>query len=216
MTFGRHHPTVEYRSNSLHNCDDVFTEQKVLTNHHVGTNTYPPQNDEHYLYDPNHECWINEGRTPSPTFSYHSVGTNTDSSVQGSISSRNIVKCTYRDFSGVPPTKEDLERYKNKKSEYSAKQKLASDLTASNESKVLELKASAIQKKGRGNKKGKHGTKNFVGFMGTNFPARLHDLLSHESGIDDAITWLPHGRSWIVRDKQKFLENVAPSHFQVI
>ena len=44
---------------------------------------------------------------------------------------------------------------------------------------------------------------------------RLHDLLSHENGINEIIRWMPHGRSWIVLNKKEFLEKVAPSHFQI-
>mmetsp|Transcript_23000 Transcript_23000/g.34266 ORF Transcript_23000/g.34266 Transcript_23000/m.34266 type:complete len:567 (-) Transcript_23000:233-1933(-) len=83
----------------------------------------------------------------------------------------------------------------------------------------------------------------FVGFMGTNFPARLHDLISrhnsmsstclhstssttntstaqydqhHTTDIVDphnVISWLPHGRSWIVRDTTKFIKSIAVTHF---
>lgn len=128
---------------------------------------------------------------------------------------------TYRDFSGVPPSNEDFERYENKKKEYDRRVQAKNGST--NEPQVTpepsentdsELPKKGKKKRGRGNK-AKKGNDSFVGFMGTNFPARLHDLLSHENGIGDIITWLPHGRSWIVRDKKEFLERVAPSHFQV-
>lgn len=128
---------------------------------------------------------------------------------------------TYRDFSGVPPSNEDFERYENKKKEYDRRVQAKNGST--NEPQVTpepsentdsELPKKGKKKRGRGNK-AKKGNDSFVGFMGTNFPARLHDLLSHENGIGDIITWLPHGRSWIVRDKKEFLERVAPSHFQI-
>mmetsp|Transcript_12242 Transcript_12242/g.18585 ORF Transcript_12242/g.18585 Transcript_12242/m.18585 type:complete len:683 (+) Transcript_12242:32-2080(+) len=71
----------------------------------------------------------------------------------------------------------------------------------------------------------------FIGFMGTNFPARLHDLISKPSltrlendsvgSCGDqtssawVICWLPHGRSWIVRNEIKFIESVAKTHFNL-
>ncbi len=184
-----------------------------------------PQNSQyHYNSQGEHAPWRPLRTTPSPT--NHSVVTNVDAaSVQGSSSNGSIVDHTYRDFSGVPPSKEDLERYKNKKGEYNRrkkdkkeKPKPTSDSSSNSDSTKKDkedTKHSSSKKRGRGNKVGKTGNDSFVGFMGTNFPARLHDLLSHENGISDTITWLPHGRSWIVRDKKKFLESVAPSHFQV-
>jgi len=51
--------------------------------------------------------------------------------------------------------------------------------------------------------------------LGKNFPSRLHGLLSHGNGMNGIITWLPHGRSWIVLDKKRFLERVAPLCFQM-
>ena len=139
----------------------------------------------------------------------------------------SFVDHTYRDFSGVHPTDEDRERYNNKKIEYERRirensitslHKLSSDTTVTvaspaNTSKE-ETSSRVFKKRGRGNRAAKNGT-GFIGFMGTNFPARLHDLLSHEEEISDIITWLPHGRSWIVRDKSEFLKKVAPSHFQI-
>jgi hypothetical protein len=73
-------------------------------------------------------------------------------------------------------------------------------------------------KKGRGNrgmKEQDYPSKNtrFIGFMGTNFPVRLHDLLSKDNCSGAIISWLPHGRSWIVRDKDAFMKNIS-SHFQ--
>ncbi len=98
-----------------------------------------------------------------------------------------------------------------------------------------------FKRKGRGNsvKNNKVPSNNdgrfgFIGFMGTNFPARLHDLISKPSfltgtngGDEDAaaagesdrisntIAWLPHGRSWAVLDEKKFMESVATTHFNI-
>eukprot|EP00551_Chaetoceros_affinis_P011142 CAMPEP_0203667348 /NCGR_PEP_ID=MMETSP0090-20130426/4186_1 /ASSEMBLY_ACC=CAM_ASM_001088 /TAXON_ID=426623 /ORGANISM="Chaetoceros affinis, Strain CCMP159" /LENGTH=561 /DNA_ID=CAMNT_0050531469 /DNA_START=127 /DNA_END=1812 /DNA_ORIENTATION=- len=70
----------------------------------------------------------------------------------------------------------------------------------------------------------KHGD-DFIGFMGTSFPVRLHDLLSKPSfarsentvinmdHISSVITWLPHGRAWIVRDGFRFTKCIAMTHF---
>lgn len=67
----------------------------------------------------------------------------------------------------------------------------------------------------------------FIGFMGTNFPARLHDLISKPSfatspnkkaetdHISSVINWLPHGRSWVVYDVNNFMKSVARTHFNV-
>ncbi len=185
---------------------------------------FPQKSQYHYNPRGEHGPWRPFRATPSPT--NHSVVTNVDaSSLQGSSSNGSIVDHTYRDFSGVPPSKEDLERYKNKNGEYTQRKKDkkekpkptpdSSSNSDSTKGDKEDTKRKSTKKRGRGNKVGKNGNDSFVGFMGTNFPARLHDLLSHEDGISDTITWLPHGRSWIVRDKQKFLDSVAPSHFQV-
>lgn len=122
---------------------------------------------------------------------------------------------TYRDFSGISPSAEDLERYENKKKEYDRRAKKVGSPDKKTVVKTEDSNDKALKNRGRGNKVKESGEDAFIGFMGTNFPARLHDLLSHERGISDIITWLPHGRSWIVLDKKKFLEKVAPSHFQV-
>jgi hypothetical protein len=34
-----------------------------------------------------------------------------------------------------------------------------------------------------------------------------------EEGIDDVVSWLPHGRSFIVHDKRKFVEEIMPRFF---
>ncbi len=119
---------------------------------------------------------------------------------------------SYRDFSGVPPTEEDRERYNNKKKEYARRIK---NCYTTNEMDDCDGNEAMKQKRGRGNREARSGPNKFIGFMGTNFPARLHDLLSHDEDISNIITWLPHGRSWIVLDKKEFVRKVAPSHFQI-
>ena len=47
---------------------------------------------------------------------------------------------------------------------------------------------------------------------GKKFPHVLHFVLSLEEDFRNIITWLPHGRSFVVRDKQRFIDNVASSH----
>jgi len=43
-------------------------------------------------------------------------------------------------------------------------------------------------------------------------PAKLNNMLSDPELID-IISWMPHGRSWRVIDKQQFINEVLPSHF---
>jgi len=45
------------------------------------------------------------------------------------------------------------------------------------------------------------------------FPHQLHDILSNES-YSDIITWLPHGKAFVVLDKKKFTEIVSPNYFK--
>lgn len=45
------------------------------------------------------------------------------------------------------------------------------------------------------------------------FPVTLHKILSDPS-YSDIITWLPHGRSWIVLNPKSFEEDVIPVHFE--
>lgn len=138
--------------------------------------------------------------------------------------SSDKVDHTYRDFSGVPPSTEDLKRYEHKIEECTRRKKnkgKGEPASNNNSSSIVppshrQRKADAlVARRGRGNRVSQDGENAFVGFMGTNFPARLHDLLSHEDDVGDIISWLPHGRSWVVRDKAAFLEKVAPTHFQV-
>eukprot|EP00558_Chaetoceros_sp_UNC1202_P009115 CAMPEP_0197235498 /NCGR_PEP_ID=MMETSP1429-20130617/2907_1 /TAXON_ID=49237 /ORGANISM="Chaetoceros sp., Strain UNC1202" /LENGTH=205 /DNA_ID=CAMNT_0042694095 /DNA_START=303 /DNA_END=917 /DNA_ORIENTATION=+ len=49
---------------------------------------------------------------------YHTVAPVLESSIITSNHNGGMVDHTYRDFSGVPPSSEDFERYKNKKKEY--------------------------------------------------------------------------------------------------
>lgn len=46
----------------------------------------------------------------------------------------------------------------------------------------------------------------------SNFPAKLHHILS-QPGLAHIITWLPHGRSWRLVDRQAFLSQIMPNYF---
>jgi len=119
---------------------------------------------------------------------------------------------TYRDFSGVSPSTEDLKRYENKVKEHTRRKNTrkvgstSNKINSTGSSQHCPTSVGApVARRGRGNKASQNRENAFVGFMGTNFPARLHDFLSHEDDVGDIITWLPHGRSWVVRDKTAFL-----------
>jgi hypothetical protein len=45
-----------------------------------------------------------------------------------------------------------------------------------------------------------------------NFPAKLHYMLTEleTDGMDDIVSWQPHGRCFIVHKQQQFLEKVLP------
>ncbi len=129
---------------------------------------------------------------------------------------------TYRDYSNVPPTDEDRERY-DKKNRH---RRSTNDQERHGDAPKNDPIDKILKKRGRGNRAASPDSspnKSFIGFMGTNFPARLHDLLTlsldegndSEGDISSVISWLPHGRSWVVHDKVQFLKKVAPSHFQI-
>lgn len=46
----------------------------------------------------------------------------------------------------------------------------------------------------------------------SNFPAKLHHILSRQD-LSDVITWLPHGRSWRLVDRQAFMNQIMPKYF---
>ena len=48
------------------------------------------------------------------------------------------------------------------------------------------------------------------------FPNRLHALLcrAEEDGNNDIVSWRPHGMSFQIKDKSKFLKNIIPVYFQ--
>jgi hypothetical protein len=48
---------------------------------------------------------------------------------------------------------------------------------------------------------------------GTNFPSKLHDMLSREE-IFDVISWCPHGRSWRVLKPKAFELKILPKYFR--
>ena len=119
--------------------------------------------------------------------------------------------CCYRDFSGVQPSNAELMRYENNRIFIGKPQQNSEKKNSS------PLAGGLFQ--------------NDV-FKGDNFPSHLYDLLSVSSDDDAAesrrggggegddyksppaiITWLPHGRSWIIRDKKDFmLKKITPSH----
>ena len=46
----------------------------------------------------------------------------------------------------------------------------------------------------------------------TIFPMKLYDILCHPD-FSHAISWLPHGRSWKVLNKEFFMEEICPHYF---
>jgi hypothetical protein len=45
-----------------------------------------------------------------------------------------------------------------------------------------------------------------------NFPVKLHYMLSEleKDGMDDIVSWQPHGRCFLVHKQQQFVEQVLP------
>ncbi len=99
-----------------------------------------------------------------------------------------IIDHTYRDFSGFGPTKQDTDRYQ----------------------KVEQSRRSLIRREQR-TSRNINAVKKILNEK--RFPSLLHFLLSLDEDFGDIITWLPHGRSFVVRDKQRFIANVASSYF---
>lgn len=198
-----------------------------------------------------------------------------------------IMSDFYTDYSRLPPSSEDLSLYKKKQD---LKRLLSNRSDGSNNEDELfnemVLADPVISKRGRGNRLTRNNDMRnssgirFIGIMGTNFPARLHDFLTlstieqddellvqgaeeyhdehnhdttktsppsnsprigtsnsseqhqkhtasdhddHRSNNfgDDAascasisrvISWLPHGRAWVIHDKDEFIK-VSRSHF---
>mmetsp|Transcript_8068 Transcript_8068/g.9385 ORF Transcript_8068/g.9385 Transcript_8068/m.9385 type:complete len:400 (-) Transcript_8068:36-1235(-) len=101
---------------------------------------------------------------------------------------RRIIDHTYRDFSGFGPCKQDTERYNKVENAYRS-------LTHREQSSSnIEIAKKILNEK--------------------RFPNLLHFLLSLDEDLGSIITWLPHGRSFVVRDKHRFIDNVASSHFK--
>jgi HSF-type DNA-binding len=48
------------------------------------------------------------------------------------------------------------------------------------------------------------------------FPLQLHVMLSnaHAGGYSDVCSWQPHGRSFLVKDRQRFVDEVLPIYFR--
>ena len=62
----------------------------------------------------------------------------------------------------------------------------------------------------KGSKKTRRGPR---GGVATPFPVKLHQLLE-EDAYPNIISWQPHGRSFILRDHQAFLEEVMTKYFK--
>mmetsp|Transcript_3940 Transcript_3940/g.5685 ORF Transcript_3940/g.5685 Transcript_3940/m.5685 type:complete len:330 (+) Transcript_3940:87-1076(+) len=45
------------------------------------------------------------------------------------------------------------------------------------------------------------------------FPQKLMDMLAEPSN-NDAIAWLPHGKSFVIKDREKFSDTVLPKYFR--
>jgi hypothetical protein len=45
------------------------------------------------------------------------------------------------------------------------------------------------------------------------FPQQLMTVLENDT-ISDVITWLPHGKGWVIRDKKRFAAEVLPKYFE--
>lgn len=153
----------------------------------------------------------------------------------------------YRDYATIPPTYDDIELSDKKKhlkaALISSTRQEGQERHNDDEDNNQELLLSdpVMMRRGRGNRGvppalddatqvSLSATTRFIGIMGTNFPARLHDLLTMATteedqqdpevlGGDDGsiissvISWLPHGRSWIIHDKATFTKTVSKSHF---
>ena len=120
----------------------------------------------------------------------------------------------YMDYSNIPPTAQDYKMYHEK-------MKLRTLIVEENDGTLSHETMKVLNKRGRGNRASSSNNNftmnSFVGVMGTNFPCRLHDLLTlaeDDSSLSSVISWMPHGRSWIVHNKEAFIERISQSHFQ--
>ena len=95
--------------------------------------------------------------------------------------------------------------------------------TTNDRANLRQLIAQRILNEGRQNREDDGHFQN-LGLGGTpsmNFPARLHHLLTMsennegENNISTIISWLPHGKSWIVHDKREFARVLLRSHFNL-
>ena len=58
-------------------------------------------------------------------------------------------------------------------------------------------------------------TKQFLFVFLTAFPDKLHEMLLNESSDDPAsaiVSWLPHGRAFIVRKPKEFTTEIMPKY----
>ncbi len=125
-----------------------------------------------------------------------------------------VVDHTYRDYSGIKPNDEDRRRHATKKKDVASLLRIKDSSNISSTERKTNPEDSMVQKNTK-SKLIKNSSEDLKICLGTNFPSRLHGLLSHGNGLSGIITWLPHGRAWIVLDKERFLERVAPLCFQV-
>lgn len=47
----------------------------------------------------------------------------------------------------------------------------------------------------------------------SSFPSKLYNILDSE---EECISWMPHGRAFLVRDTDKFMEDIAPRYFKML
>lgn len=62
------------------------------------------------------------------------------------------------------------------------------------------------------NEEDNQGLCNVVGKSDSSFPSKLHYMMSEleKEGINDVISWQPHGRSFVILNRKKLEETVLP------
>jgi hypothetical protein len=61
------------------------------------------------------------------------------------------------------------------------------------------------------------GTTSVSALADQKFPVKLHAMLTklEEEGNSNIASWLPHGRSFMVRDQERFLTEALPKWFKL-